>query len=53
MGVGSVTGPSGTTGSATATGTAGVITNCVSGVNFRTGAGTGNTLLGTLPRARL
>lgn len=50
VGVGSVTGPSGTTGSATATGTAGVITNCVSGVNFRTGAGTGNTLLGTLPK---
>ena len=50
VGVGSVTGPSGTTGTSTATGTAGVITNCVSGVNFRTGAGTGNTLLGTLPK---
>ena len=50
VGVGSVTGPSGTTGTTTATGTAGVITNCVSGVNFRTGAGTGNTLLGTLPK---
>lgn len=50
VGVGSVTGPSGTTGTTTATGTAGVITNCVSGVNFRTGAGTSNTLLGTLPK---
>ena len=50
MGVGTVTGPTGTTGTSTATGTAGVITNCVSGVNFRTGAGTSNTLLGTLPK---
>lgn len=50
VGVGTVTGPSGTTGSTTSTGTAGVITNCVSSVNFRTGAGTGNTLLGTLPK---
>lgn len=50
VGVGSVTGPTGTTGSTTSTGTAGVITNCVSSVNFRTGAGTSNTLLGTLPK---
>ena len=39
-----------TTGTTTTTGTPGVITNCTSGVNFRSSASSSSSKLGTLPK---